>query len=118
MYKNVKESTIIVLLWTCMLFLLCSCGNKSIAVKNATEATKENIEALERSLPENCATDGIKTQIKAIKLQVESLRAACEAEKTAAVAAERDKKRRWQLGFLSLLSLVLGFAFFKRVAKA
>lgn len=97
--------------------LLAGCAKEPIAIETAAQATKDSLLALEVSLDDKCASAAIKTQINAIKKQVEGLEAACETEKAYAVAVERDKARRWQLAFLGLLLLYSGLALLKYLFK-
>lgn len=100
------------------IFTLVACAKHPAVVEKASDATKQALEALEASLPETCATDAIKSQINAIRAQIASIESACESDKETAVAEERDKKRKWQIAFLSLLALVLGFLGVRKYLKA
>ena len=68
--------------------------------------------AIEQSLPKQCATDGIKSQITAIKTQITAITQACETEK-AEIQAEKIK---WKTAFFGLLIAIAVFVI-RTVAK-
>lgn len=92
-------------------FILCSCGGQSTSGELANLATNSVI-ALEKTLPTECATDGIKAQITAIKTQITAIDQACEIEKDQI----RHDKVKWQTAFWGLLAIVAFFGI-KKVLK-
>lgn len=61
--------------------------------------------AIEQSLPKQCATDGIKSQITAIKTQITAITQACETEK----AEIRADKIKWMTAFFGLVIAIAVF---------
>ena len=112
-----KRTEALAFLWVSLALILCSCAKEPVVVEKASQAAKNSITALERSLSQECATESIKAQLEGIKMQITSIEAACDTEKAALVAAERDKKRKWQLAFAGLVSLILAFFVFQRIQK-
>lgn len=99
--------------WFILLFLsctLCSCGTVSASHDIADSATN-TVTALEHSLSAECATDGIKTQIQAVKTQITAITKACETEK----AEIRADKVKWQTAFWGLFVVVAAFVLRKVV---
>ena len=100
--------------WFILLFLsctLCSCGSVSASHDIADSAINATT-AIEKSLPADCATDAIKTQIQAVKTQITAITKACETEK----AEIRADKVKWQTAFWGLFVVVAAFVL-KKVLK-
>ena len=92
-------------------FILCSCGGRSTTNELAHSATNSVI-ALEKTLTAECATDGIKSQITAIKTQITAIDQACEMEKDQI----RHDKIKWQTAFWGMFIVVTAFVL-KKVVK-
>ena len=93
-----------------LLFILSSC-TKPVSNDLANNAINQAT-ALEQSLPSDCATDSIKTQIKGIKSEINAITKACDTEK----AEIRADKIRWQTAFWALF-VVVGMFVLKKVIK-
>lgn len=92
-------------------FILCSCGGHT-ATNETVNAATNGVIALEKSLAKECLTDGVKTQITAIKTQIQTIGQVCEVEKDAI----RHDKAKWQMAFFALLAVV-GVYIAKKVLK-
>lgn len=90
---------------------LCSCGAPS-ASNTMAESAINTATAIEQSLPKQCATEGIKTQINVIKSQIKAINEACETEK----AEIRADKIKWMTAFFGLVIAIAVFVI-KKVAK-
>ena len=104
--KNVKKSPNWVSFGViCAIFLLilllCGCS-KSTPVEAIADNTTAQVIALEKTLPDECKTDGIKAQLDAIKMEIGRAPAACEMEKDE-IRAERNS---WALGFFALAGVL------------
>lgn len=87
-----------------ILLLLCGCAKQPVSETIAQNAVN-TATAIEKTLPKQCATDVVKTQIESVKTQITAIVQACETEK-AEITAE---KIRWKWAFLGLLTVVLAF---------
>lgn len=87
-------------------FVLCACVNEPPASQVIADSAIMSVTALEKQLPEQCSTDGIKAQISAIKTQISAITNAATTEK-AQINAE---KLRWQWAFFALLAAVAAYA--------
>ncbi|MEE1227237.1 MAG: hypothetical protein UHM08_09070 [Bacteroidales bacterium] len=94
-----------------LLISLNGCAKPS-ASENITNSAINTAEALENSLPSNCNTKAIKSQITAIKTQITAISQSCETEKNAIKA----DKVKWQTAFFGLLLAVVVFIL-KKVLK-
>lgn len=83
------------------ILLLCGC-HRTTPVEAISESATAQIVALEKTLPPECKTDGIKAQIDAIKFEIGRAPAACEMEKDE-IRAERNS---WALGFFALAGVL------------
>lgn len=91
--------------WCILLCLVLSaCGGQS-ASNTIADSAISTATALEQTLPAECATSAVKTQIQAIKTQITAISQACEAEK----AQIRSDKIKWQTAFWGLLVAVAVF---------
>lgn len=88
--------------------LLSGCAGTATDV--ATETAKNQVVALEKSLTADCKSASVNAQINAIKTQIASIEATCQAEQKTL----RAEKAKWQILFYSLLGLVLGLTFLKK----
>lgn len=93
------------------LFTLCSCGVPS-ASNTIAESAINTATAIEKSLPKECATEGIKAQITAIKTQITAITQACDSEK----AEIRSDKIKWKTAFFGLLIAIAVYVI-RKVAK-
>lgn len=109
MFESIKSEAI----WLAFLCLLCGCSHKATVSETSTGATKAAIEALEESLPKECATQAITKQITAIKAQIESVQVACNTEKALAVREQERKTWLWRITSIVLGALLALFAKFK-----
>lgn len=92
-------------------FTLCSCGTHT-ATNELVNAANNSVVALEKTLPGECATESVKTQIHAIKTQITAIESVCETEKE---SINKDKIK-WQMAFWGLL-VVVGAYLIKKVLK-
>jgi hypothetical protein len=87
-----------------ILLLLCGCA-KTTATENIANSAINTTTAIEKSLTADCATESIKTQIQAVKTQINAIVQTCETEK----AEIRADKVKWQTAFWALLVVVSVF---------
>lgn len=88
--------------------LLSGCAGTATEI--ATETAKNQVIALEKSLTADCKTASVNAQLGAIKTQIASIEATCQAEQKTL----RAEKAKWQVLFFSLLGLFLGLTFLKK----
>lgn len=91
--------------------LLNGCAKPSASESIANSATN-TVNALEQTLSKDCATDAIKSQITAVKSQINAITEACESEK----AQIKADKVKWQTAFFGLL-LAIAVFIIKKVLK-
>lgn len=96
------------------LLLLVGCANEKPASIAIGDSITETVQAVEKNLTDDCATESVKTQLTAIKTQVSAMSRACEAEKET-MQAEMNS---WKLGVFVLAGLILlflGLKIYKRL---
>lgn len=93
------------------LLTLSSCGMRTESHETISNGAIDQVTAIEQGLPKECATESIKTQIKAVKTQITAISQACELEKTE-VKAEKIK---WMTAFFGLLLAIVVFVIRKVV---
>lgn len=89
-----------------ILLLLAGC---TTATNIATDAVKDQVTALEKSLTVDCKSPAINAQLDAIRTQVASLESTCEAEKETLTA----KKILWQVISGVLFGIIIALTFGK-----
>lgn len=92
--------------------LLCGCAKQPVPSNTIAESAINTTTAIEQSLPAQCATEAIKTQLQAVKTQITAITQACETEK----AEIRSEKIKWKTAFFGLL-VVIGIYIAKKVLK-
>ena len=96
-------------------FLLFGCTSTPPASETLTESTKEAITALEKSLPKECQTEGVKAQFVSLQTKVDATLAVCENEK-ALLEEEKRHKDTW-LGVWFTVSLMLLVLYARKVLR-
>ena len=84
-------------------FLLFGCTSTPPASETLTESTKEAITALEKSLPKECQTEGVKAQFVSLQSKVDATLAVCENEKALLEEEKRHKDTWIGVWFMSAL---------------
>lgn len=91
-------------------FFICILGCAGCASKSATDSISESVAqqivALKESLPVECQTKAIYSQIDAIESGKNSIVQSCKAD-IAKVEAQRDK---WMVAFFAIVLVLCGFA--------
>lgn len=88
-----------------ILTVLTSCAKQPVASETIAEGAISAATAIEQTLPKECATQAIKTQITALKTQIKAITAASESEKQVI----EQEKIRWKWAFLSLVMAIALF---------
>lgn len=83
--------------------LLTGCAKEPVASNTMAESAINSATALEQSLPATCNTASIKTQIQAIKTQINAITQSCETEKQVIT----EQKVKWKMAFFGLLVVIL-----------
>jgi hypothetical protein len=78
---------------------------------SATESALNSIVAIEKTLPIECKTEGIKSQLESVKTQIETIKLGCESEK----AQLRSDKIKWQIAFWAMIVVVSMYFLRKRI---
>lgn len=91
-------------------FFICILACAGCASKSATDSISESVTqqivALKESLPPECQTKAIYSQISAIESGKDSMVQSCKAD-IAKVEAQRDK---WMVAFFAIVAVLCGFA--------
>jgi len=97
--------------------LLAGCAKQPVSpIKENTEATKRQIESVRKSLPTECATPGILSQLTALEQQVDANDRAClVAVEKERINSEKQAAYKWLMALLLIISL--GFIGYKLVRK-
>ena len=91
---------------------LAGCAKNAPVSETITENAITATTALEQTLTEECKTDAIKTQLTVVKTQIRAINNACIAEKQTITR----EKRKWQMAFWGLLTLI-GLYIARKVLK-
>lgn len=84
---------------------MCGCAKDTPVSDTLTENAINATTALEQSLPKECKTDAIATQITVLKTEIRSISKACEIEKE---QITKDKLH-WKLSFWALFGIVIAY---------
>lgn len=84
---------------------MLSCCTAHTVTSDLAESAITTTTAIEQSLPKECATNAIKTQITALKTQITAIAQACDTEKNVITA----EKVRWQWAFFGLLLVIAAY---------
>ena len=85
--------------------VLCGCAREPSISDNITENAINATTALEQSLPKECKTDAIATQITVLKSEIRSISKACQLEKE---QITKDKLR-WKFSFWALVVIMVAY---------
>ena len=83
-------------------FLLTGCAKQEPVSNTIADNAITAATALEQSLPAECKTEAITTQITVVKTQIRAIKNACETEKSAI----EQEKTRWKWSFWGMLILI------------
>ena len=85
--------------------LLSGCAKQPVASETIADSAISAATAIEQTLPKECATQAIKTQITALKTQIKAITVAAESEKQVI----EQEKIRWKWAFLALVMAIVAF---------
>lgn len=85
--------------------LLSGCARETPVSETLTENAINATTALEQTLPSECKSDAIVTQITVIKTEIRAIKSACQTEKD---EITRDKLK-WKLAFWALVGVVAAY---------
>ena len=94
--------------------LLVGCANEKPASIAIGDSITETVQAVEKNLTDDCATESVKAQLTAIKTQISAMSRACEAEKE----TMQSEMNSWKLVVFVLVGLILlflGLKIYKRL---
>lgn len=92
--------------------LLTGCANDTPISETIADSAIGATTVLEQTLPEECKTEPIKTQLTVIKTQIRAITKACETEKDTITR----EKMKWKYSFWILIGIILAYVF-KRMTK-
>lgn len=96
------------------LLFLVGCANDKPASVAIGDSITETVQAVEKNLTDDCATESVKAQLTAIKTQVSAMSRACEAEKET-MQAEMNSWKLVVFVLVGLILLFLGLKIYKRL---
>jgi hypothetical protein len=82
--------------------LLSGCARETPVSNTIADNAITATTALEQSLPAECKTESITTQITVVKTQIRAIKNACETEKNVI----EQEKTRWKWSFYGVLILI------------
>ena len=103
--KRYISQIIIVAIFFLLGILLAGCIRTEPVSETIADNAINATNALEQSLPAECKTAAINTQITVIKTQIKAITNACETEKN---EITRDKLK-WKYSFWVLIGIVLAY---------
>lgn len=110
--KRYTTQIIIAAIFFLLALLLAGCAKNEPVSETIADNAINATNALEQSLPGECKTAAINTQITVIKTQIKAITSACETEKN---DITRDKLK-WKYSFWVLIGIILAYVF-KRMTK-
>lgn len=110
--KRYISEIIIVAIFFLWILLLAGCSKTQPVSETIADNAINATTGLEQSLPVECKTDAIMTQIMVIKTQIRTITNACKTEKDVI----EQKKRYYQWAFYGVLGLI-GLFLAKKVLK-
>lgn len=110
--QKIITNSIIALIFFLLLLLLCGCAKTTPVSENIADNAINATTALEQSLPTECKTEAITTQLVVIKTQIKAITNACETEKSIL----NQDKTKWKVGFWALIGLIIAYIF-RRLTK-
>jgi PBP1b-binding outer membrane lipoprotein LpoB len=110
--KRYTTQIIIAAIFFLLALLLAGCAKNEPVSETIADNAINATNALEQSLPAECKTAAINTQITVIKTQIKAITSACETEKN---DITRDKLK-WKYSFWVLIGIILAYVF-KRMTK-
>lgn len=93
-------------------FLLYGCAKAPVASETIADSATSAVAVIEKTLPKECQTAVVQTQLASVQAQIKAITSACATEKEAIT----QEKLRWQWAFWGLLA-VIGIYMAKRVLK-
>lgn len=89
--------------------VLSGCAREPTVSENLTDNAITATNGLEQSLPTECKTESILTQIAVVKSEIRSISKACQIEKETIT----QEKLKWKISFWVLVGLVVAYVFRK-----
>lgn len=90
-------------------------GCQTTPTHDMTENAQTALTALEQSIPVQCATESIKTQIKGIRTQINTIEKTCVKTCNDEKAVIEAEKVKWKIAFFGLLVVVGVWILRKRI---
>ena len=88
-------------------FLLNGCAKTPI--DTAVDSAQNSVVALENSLKKECKTEGINSQITAIKTSINEIKEQCVTQ----IQIVQEQKTKWQILFFGALAVIAFFLYRK-----
>lgn len=110
--KQVITDSIIVILFFLVMLALVGCAKEPAVSETLTENAVNATTALEQSLPAECKTESILTQITVVKTEIKAISKTCKVEKDKIT----QDKLKWQWSFWGLLGIV-GVYLIRKILK-
>lgn len=93
-----------------IIFLLLTGCAETTATDSVIKSVYSQIDAIEQSLTPDCATDGIKANLGALKTQIQTVENTCKVD----IDKVKQERIKWQVAFFSLL-VIIGVFILKKV---
>ena len=110
--KRVITDCILVILFFFVMLALVGCAKNPPVSETIADNAVNATTGLEQSLPAECKTDAIMTQITVVKTQIRAISSACETEKDVITT----EKLRWMWSFWGVVGLV-GIFLVRKILK-
>lgn len=110
--KQIILDCILVILFFLFMIALTGCAKEPAVSETLTENAVNATTALEQSLPVECKTESIITQITVVKTEIKAISKSCQAEKDKIM----QDKLKWQWSFWAL-AIVVGVYLARKVLK-
>ena len=91
---------------------LVACGSATPVSETIADNAVNTVVAVEKTLPAECKTEAVTTQLTVVKSEIRSITNACQAEKDVITA----EKLRWKLLFWTLTGVIAAYIL-KRITK-
>ena len=110
--KRYIPEIIIVAIFFLLILLLAGCSKTEPVSNTIADNAVNAVVAVEKTLPEECKTEAVKTQLTIVKSEIRNITKACESEKDIIT----QDKLKWKWSFWGMIVLI-GLYIARKVMK-
>ena len=110
--KRYISEIIIVAIFFLLILLLAGCAKTEPVSETIADNAVNTVVAIEKTLPDECKTEAVTTQLTVVKSEIRSITSACEAEKNVIT----QDKLKWKISFWALIGVIIAYIL-KKITK-